>query len=166
MPRPRVDTRVAVPLAELRRLANCAVVAVDQPRADRTERPIDDHDGRALTRQPDRADAVARAEPGDQLAQCRQRRGSPCLRILLGPPRVRRPRRSRAAALQSAAPLEVERRGAGPGCPDVDRDEDVAPAGVVLHRVSRTGRHPRTSWWAAILSRSSVISAPLSAPVE
>ena len=54
-------------------------------------------------------------------------------------------------------------------------DEAAPPAGEAASRadgeeVARAGpprrAHPRTSWWVATLSRSRVIRAPFSAPVE
>ena len=55
---------------------------------------------------------------------------APLPRILLGPTRARGARGIRATNLETAATIEVEGRGPGARCPDVDRHQDVGPRAI------------------------------------
>ena len=166
---PAVDLRLAERFANPARLLERAVVAIDEPSPDRTLRSVERDERRALAGQADGMDAAPRTQPSDELTQGRQRRRPPSGGVLLRPAGPGDVRRVRAPDLESTLALEVECRRSGAGCANVDRDERILPRAIARSRLGALqGRavHPRTSWWAAILSRSSVTNAPLSAPVE
>ena len=148
------------------------VVAVDQARRDRPMRGVKEDDGRALPGQSDRQDSSPWPEAHDELAQRRQTGRPPPQGVLFGPAGSWRIGGVAPPHLEPPPAIEIERDGPRAGRPDIQRDQDVAPGRVVGVRWTTPApggrhpdRHPRTSWWAATLSRSSVTSAPFRAPV-
>ncbi len=120
--------------------------------------PSDGHDRRALAGQADRRGSGRRARAGpDQAAPSAASDGrAPAGARPARPSRARASRSGTARRTSSSRPpVEVEG----------DRRAPEVPTSIATRTRRRPGAchaQPRTSWWAATLSLSSVISAPLS----
>src|SRR5947208_12941552 len=135
------------PPAQFSGFGRGAIVAIDEARSDGTRASVYEHDRWALAGQADGMDLACRADLVDEGPEGSDRGPTPLPRILLCPTWAGHVRWVRATNLDAASALEVEGGGPGTRRPDIDGNQSVRPRSIERRLV-----HPRTSWWATILS--------------